>query len=165
MMPLLLPLLFAFQDSALKAATPPTAALKPPTPATAPAVLKPLSFHSQRFKYHWDRLIPLNMEVDGLKINSVFFNRREIRSGLLKGADFGVRAQLEVTNTSKKPRIPGFAVAVFDADNNLLGVGSGGTKVGTVKAGGTETFDLNFRYVSERLPRGDYFVLSLELSE
>ena len=59
--------------------------------------------------------------------------------------------------------MPGFAVAVFDAEDRLLGVASGGTKIGTVKPGETETFDLNFSYVTERMPLGAYAVLSLEL--
>ena len=84
---------------------------------------------------------------------------------LLKGAEFGTRAQVEVTNTAKYPRIPGFAVAVLDKDGKLLGVASGGTKFGTVKPGETETFDLNFTQVKERLPLGASFVLSVELRD
>ena len=68
----------------------------------------------------------LNFEVDGLKVNSIFFNRRQVRSWPLKGADFGVRAQVEVTNTSSRPKVAGFAVAVFDAEHRLLGVATEG---------------------------------------
>ena len=118
-------------------ATEPAAA---PPAAPAPQNLKPLSFYSQKFDYKWDTLLPLKIEVDGLKVNTIFFNRRQIRSWPLKGADFGARAQVEVTNDSKKPRIPGFAVAVFDGDNRLLGVGNGGAKVGSISPGTTETF-------------------------
>jgi hypothetical protein len=141
----------------------PTAA---PAPAnTAAATLKPLSFASKRFPYRWNATLSLNMDVDGLKVTTIFFNRREIKGGLLKGADFGTRCQLEVTNGSNHPKVPGFAVAVFDAEDRLLGVSSGGTRVGTVKPGDTETFDLNFRFLSERLPLGSYFILSVELSD
>ena len=136
--------------------------VKPTAPAAQP--VKPLSFFSQRFPYHWDQFIPINQEVDGLKINSIFFNRRTFRSGLLKGADFGTRAQVEVTNTAKTSRVPGFAVAVFDAENRLLGAAHGGIKLGTVRAGETESFDLPFRQVLERLPRGDHFFLTVELT-
>ena len=147
--------------------------LQVPTPQPAPTQptavagqnLKPLSFHSQRFDYKWDTLLPLNIEVDGLKVNTIFFNRRKINSWPLKSADFGARAQVEVTNKSKQTRIPGFAVAVFDAENRLLGVGNGGAKVGSIDPGGTETFDLNFSRVSERLPLGVYFYLTVELVE
>jgi len=140
--------------------------LQTPAPPTATAqALKPLSFFSQRFDYKWDTMLPMNIEVDGLKVNTILCNRRQIRSWFLKGADFGARAQVEVTNSSRKARIPGFAVAVFDADNRLLGVGNGGAKVGSIDPGGTETFDLNFSRVSERLPLGAYFYLTVELVE
>ena len=137
-----------------------------PVPAQAPSQgLKPLSFHSQRGAYKWDTLLPLQFEVDGVKVNSIFFNRRQVRSWPFRGADFGVRAQVEVTNTSTRPKVPGFAVAVFDAENRLLGVGTGGVRVGTLAPGATETFDLNFSKVNERLPLGDSFYLSMELTE
>jgi len=140
----------------------------PPQPAAAVGTgqnLKPLSFHSQRFDYKWDTLLPVNYDVDGLKLTTIFFNRRQATTWPLKGADFGARAQVEVTNTSKHPRVPGFAVAVFDSENRLLGVASGGAKVGNIGPGKTETFDLNFSKVTERLPLGAYFFLSVELSE
>ena len=64
-----------------------------PPPPPAPAALKPLGFYSQRFDYRWDTMIPLKVEVDGLQLESIFFNRREIARGPFKGADFGARAQ------------------------------------------------------------------------
>jgi hypothetical protein len=129
---------------------------------------QPLSFYSGSFPYQWDRLIPLTVDLDGLKVKSIFFNTRKVEPGffnLLKGAEFGTRAQVEVTNAGKYPKVPGFAVAVVDRDGNLLGVASGGTKLGTVKPGETETFDLNFTQVKERLSKGDHFLLSIELRD
>lgn len=138
----------------------------PAAPKAAPTKpLQPLSFFSQRFKYFWDQLIPLKAEVDGLKLNSIFFNRREITSGLFKGAEFGTRARIEITNSGTRSRAVGFAVAVFDADDRLLGVASGGTKLFALKAGATESYDLSFEQVLERLPHGATFVLSLEIAE
>jgi hypothetical protein len=141
----------------------PAAQVQPPAPATAET---PLSFYAANLPYAWDRVIPLAITVDGLKVSSIFFNRREVRPGffnLLKGAEFGTRAQVEVTNTGKYPKVPGFAVAVLDKDGRLLGVASGGTKFGTIKPGETETFDLNFTQVKERLASGDRFYLAIEL--
>ena len=150
MLNLLLPVLLALA---------PQEAAPPPPPEA-----KSLSFFSETFPYQWDRLLPLTAEVDGLKVNSIFFNKRSFRTGPLKGADFGTRAQVEVTNTAKTSRIPGFAVAVFDADHRLLGVATGGAKLGSVAPGDTETFDLSFHHVLERLPLGTTFVLSVELA-
>jgi hypothetical protein len=138
----------------------------PPPAATATAPEASLSYFSETFAFAWDRMIPLSVNVDGLKVHSIFFNRRVVQPGffnILKGAEFGTRAQVEVTNTGKYPKIPGFAVAVLDRDGKLVGVASGGTKVGTIKPGETETFDLNFTQVKERLAKGDRFLLAIEL--
>ena len=152
-------------EAAPSKATPPAA---PPVAAPAAPALPgdPLSFFSDTYPYAWDRIIPLSIQLDGLKVSSIFFNRREVKPGffdLFKGAEFGTRAQVSVTNTGKYPKVPGFAVAVLGKDGRLLGVASGGTKFGTLKPGETETFDLNFTQVKERLPFGDKFLLAIEL--
>lgn len=157
-------LLAALLGLAQTPSAPPPAA---PVPVAAPAVpATPLSFHSENLPFAWDHLIPLSIQLDGLQIKSIFFNKRVLKPkffGLLKSAEFGTRAQLEVTNTGRSPKIPGFAVAVLDKDGRLLGVASGGTKLGTIKPGETETFDLNFAQVKERLAFGDRFLLAVEL--
>ncbi|MCL1908180.1 MAG: hypothetical protein FWG12_02285 [Holophagaceae bacterium] len=122
-----------------------------------------LSFSSSRINYHWDRIIPLDFSVDDLQVKTIFFNKREINKGFLKGAQFGTRAQVEVVNLSNTSRNVGFAVAVFDERDNLLGVATGGNRLLAVKSGKTAKFDLNFWQVTERLQRGAYFVLSVEL--
>jgi hypothetical protein len=143
---------------------PPAAVAPASAPISAPEAS--LSFYSESFAFAWDRMIPLTVNLDGLKVTRIFFNKRVVEPGffnLLKGAEFGTRAQVEVTNTGKYPKIPGFAVAVLDKDGKLLGAASGGTKVGTIKPGETETFDLNFTQVKERLAKGDRFLLTIEL--
>ena len=122
-----------------------------------------LGFVSKRYEYQWDRIIPLDLSVDCLHVKSVFFNKRAVTKWPLKGATFGTRAQVEVLNASDQKKNTGFAVAVFDEKDNLLGVASGGNIFGVVKSGKTTTFDLNFSQVKERLQRGGYFVISVEL--
>ena len=147
----------------------PSASPQAPVPAQAAAPVQaaaPLSFVADSFPFTWDRVIPMTLNLDGLKVEQIFFDKRVVQPGffnILKGAEFGTRAQVQVTNTSRFPRIPGFAVAVLDKEGKLLGVASGGTKVGTIKPGDTETFDLNFTQVNERLPKGDRFLLAIEL--
>lgn len=162
----------------VQAPEPPASKPAPPAQVQAPAAataavapanqtpLAPLTFFSDSFGYAWDRVIPISISLDGLKVNSIFFNKRAVKSGVLSflnDAEFGTRAQVEVTNTSTRPKVPGFAVAVLDKDGRLIGVASGGTKVGTIKPGETETFDLNFSQVKERLASGDKFLLAIEL--
>lgn len=135
-------------------------------PQQAPAPAAPaqsLSFASVSKPYVWDRLLPMDVEIDGLKVKTIFFNVRQPKGSLFKDTDLGTRAQVEVTNTSATTKIPGFAVAVLDAEGKLVGVATGGSKFGGVKAGETETFDLNFLQVKERVPKGATFILSVEL--
>ena len=146
-------------------ATPPPAPAQVAADTAHPAAL---SFYSETFPFAWDRIIPLPADLDGLRVKSIFFNKRIVEPGffnIFQGAEFGTRAQVEVTNTGKYPKVPGFAVAVLDKDGRLLGVASGGTKLGTVKPGETETFDLNFTQVKERLAKGERFILSIELRD
>ena len=144
----------------------PVQALPAPAPATqAPSASAsaPLSFAGGSYTFTWDATLPMNLDVDGLKVTEIYFNVRKSRYSWLKDAEFGTRAHVTVTNTSARPRVPGFAVAVLDADGKLIGVASGGTKVGTVAPGETEEFDLNFTQVKERLQKGATFLLSVEL--
>jgi hypothetical protein len=124
-----------------------------------------LSFFSGTFPFHWNQSQALPINLDGLKITSIAIGKREPTSKLFQGPNFGSRALIYVTNTSKKSRTPGFAIAVFDKDGRLLGAANGGTKIGTVKPGTTETFDLAFFQVKDRLPKGDHYVLSVELRD
>ncbi len=135
-------------------------------PAKPAAAVKPLSFNSFKLPFKWNLQIPIkDVDVDGLRVDSIFFDKRSPSIWPLKGTEFGTRAKVQVTNTSTGPRVPGFAVAVFDADDRLLGVATGGTKVGSVRPGTTETFEMSFHQVLERLPKGDHFYLSVELTD
>lgn len=166
MQTLLLAALLGLGQTPAQPPVPPASPAQSPAPAPVPPPGASLSYYSETFAFSWDRVIPLSVNVDGLKVTRIFFNKRMVESGFfrfLKDAEFGTRAQVEVTNTGKYPKIPGFAVAVLDKDGRLLGVASGGTRVGTIKPGATETFDLNFTQVKERLAKGERFLLAIEL--
>nr|WP_320133220.1 hypothetical protein [uncultured Holophaga sp.] len=140
-----------------------------PAPAQAPLqgqkapAPQPLSYTSRRCTFKWDQLLPLDIGIDGIKINSIFFDQKEIK--IVKTIRMGARAQVDVTNTSQRSLRPGFAVAVFDQEDRLLGVASGGPWIISLAAGQTSTYDLDFSNVVERLPKGAYFILSAELAD
>ena len=160
MLTILLPALLC-----LLPATPGTQADKPQADKPQ-AEAKALSFTSFKLPFSWNQVIPIkDAELDGLKINSIYFNTRSLKLGPLKAGEFGTRARVEVTNTSDKPRSPVFAVAVFDEDDRLIGVATGGTKIGPVHPGEIESFDLSFHQVNERLPKGSRFYLAVELTD
>lgn len=60
--------------------------------------------------------------------------------------------------------MPGFAIAIFDGETSTLGVASGGTKIGGIRAGEATTFYLNFYPVSERICKAEYFYFSVKLT-
>ena len=162
MLPILLPALLCLMPQDPKPAAPET---KPAPQVTTTLGPQPLGFLSFKLPFRWDTTIPINgAEVDGLKINSIFFNKRGTNVWPLKGADFGTRAQVEVTNNATKSRLPGFAVAVFDEEDRLLGVATEGAVL-PLKPGATKAYDLGFHQVLERLSKGDHFYLSVELSD
>jgi hypothetical protein len=135
-------------------------------PAAQAPVAKALGLATFRFPFTWNTAIPLaGAEVDGLRVNSIYFNKRAPKVWPLKGTDFGTRARVEVTNTAATPRNPGFAVAIYDREDRLVGVATGGTKIGTVAPGATESFELGFHQVLERIPKGERFHLSVELTD
>ncbi len=160
-------LLLVLQDNPTQEAKP----SEPPKVETGileqstPTQPQSLSFFSGSFPFHWNQLQALDINVDGLKVTSLAIGKREPKSKLFQGPNYGSRALIHVTNTSKKSRTPGFAIAVFDKEGRLLGAANGGTKIGTVKPGTTETFDLAFFQVKDRLPKGDHYVLSVELRD
>ncbi len=160
--------LLGLQDKAAPE-TKPAEPIKQEMPAlektVAPAKPQALSFTSETLPYRWNEVLPLSLNVDGLKITSISFAKREPKNKLLQGPDYGSRALIQVTNTAAKPRTPGFAIAVFDKEGRLLGAANGGTKIGTVKPGESESFFLSFFQVKERLPKGDHYVLSVELRD
>jgi hypothetical protein len=165
---LLLPALLCLLPQ--EAPPPPARVAAPVTTTAVPAKVnseaRPLGFASFRLPYTWNATIPIKeVALDGLKVNAIAFSKRKADVWPLKEAEFGTRATLEVTNTADKPRTPGFAVAVFDDEDRLLGVATGGTKLGSVRPGNTESFDLNFHQVLERLPKGHHFHLSIELTD
>jgi hypothetical protein len=123
--------------------------------------LKPLSFASQKFTFSWNQLIPLNVEVDGLIVQSIIFRKQKFN--ILKNIEFGTKGMITVTNQANNVRTPGFAVAVFDVENRLLGVASGGPKISGIKPGKSKTFDLAFDNVIEQITKGSYFYFSVEL--
>jgi len=158
---LLLPALLCLLPQAVP---PPAVVAAAPTRVVSEA--RPLGFASFRLPYIWNATIPIkDVALDGLKVNSIAFSKRKAAVWPIKDAEFGTRATIEVTNTADKPRVPGFAVAIFDDEDRLLGVATGGTKLGSVRPGKTESFDLNFHQVLERLPKGHHFHLSIELTD
>jgi hypothetical protein len=75
------------------------------------------------------------------------------------------RAIARVDNNGYIPQEVGVAVAVYDAEGNLIAAGSGGVKVGYLSKGERDTFTIHFPYVYRNLDQAASFVVSLETHE
>jgi len=59
----------------------------------------------------------------------------------------------------------GVALAIFDAEGNLVAAGSGGVKVGYLSKGERDTFTIKFPYVYRNLEKAATFIATLETFE
>lgn len=72
------------------------------------------------------------------------------------------KAEVRVDNNSRLDQEVGIAVAVFDADGNLVAAGDGGNKVGELNKGEREEFTVRFSYVYRHLREARSFLVTLE---
>jgi hypothetical protein len=75
------------------------------------------------------------------------------------------RAVARVDNNGFIPQEIGVAIAIFDADGNLVAAGSGGVKLGYLSKGDRENFTIRFPYVYRNMDNAASFVVSLETRE
>ena len=72
------------------------------------------------------------------------------------------KAIVRVDNNSSIDQEVGVAVAVFDADGNLIAAGNGGNKVGELNKGERSEFTVPFSYVYRNLKNAKTFLVTLE---
>ena len=75
------------------------------------------------------------------------------------------RAVARVDNNGFIPQEVGVAIAVYDAEGNLIAAGSGGVKLGYLSKGERDTFTIRFVYVYRNLDKAASFTISLETRE
>ena len=117
---------------------------------------------SQRYEFAPEKWIRLNAKVGGLEIQDVQFQFPTYvgpRKLGIKGRD---QATLTVKNYGEVRTRVKVAIALFDADGNLVGCGTTGTKVAGTKPGGSESFYISFDYVNARLATAKTFYLTVE---
>jgi hypothetical protein len=100
--------------------------------------------------------------ADGLRLDAVRFTLPATQAERFVRASGLIRADVAVTNTTADSRKVGLAIALFDAEGHLVGVASGGNKLGAVKAGEQKNFTLVFDGVNAEAPRATTFRISLE---
>jgi len=72
-------------------------------------------------------------------------------------------AVVSIANEGETTAAVGVAIAIFDADGNLLAAGAGGTRAGWLAPGEKETVAIRLPFVYRNLDKAKTFMLTMEL--
>lgn len=98
----------------------------------------------------------------GLRLDTVTFEMPETVDGRLTVASGLLRAQVAVSNVAAESRKVGLAIALYDDEDRLLAVASGGSKLTSIKPDRSKTYSLVFEGVFAEALRATTFQISLE---
>ena len=117
---------------------------------------------SQRYEFAPEKWIRLNAKVGDLELRDIQFQFPAYVGPRKLGIQGRNQATLTVKNYGAVRARVQVAIALFDADGNLLGCGTTGTKIAGTKAGGEESFYVSFDYVNTRLAAAKTFYVTVE---
>ena len=115
---------------------------------------------SRKYKLEKNKELALELSAGGIRVDTVLF---EFPSSVLR-FQTATKARVTVTNTSGGAYRVGLAIALHDAEGNLVGAGTGGNKGGRVDAGETTEFSVFFYYVNEQIAAASSFQITLEVN-
>ncbi len=129
--------------------------------------LQPLfaaEFISKKYQFKEDVWLELNASVKNVILKSIKFKipaKAEGKFFVISGA---IKADVLVENKSEHDQKVGIAIALFDSEGNLVGVGSSGSKMFfKVKPGKKNEYAVTFSYVTEMIDEASTFQITLEL--
>lgn len=116
-------------------------------------------------RYQFKAGVVLEMSApnsSGLRLDTVTFEMPETVEGRLTVASGLLRAQVVVSNVAAESRKVGLAIALYDDEDRLLAVASGGSKLASIKPDRSRSFSLVFEGVFAEALRATTFQISLE---
>ncbi len=119
-------------------------------------------YFCQRYDFSAEKWIRLNAKAGSLELLDIQFEFPSYvgpRKLGIKGRD---QATLNLKNYGDVRMRVQVAIALFDAEGNLVACGTTGTKVAGTKPGGTESYYISFDYVHSRIRTAKTFYLSVE---
>ncbi len=128
-------------------------------------VAAPLSAGVATEKFDWrpvNGVQDIHVESDRVVVSSLEFDMGD-RLKPLKASS--AKAVARVDNNGFLAYEVGVAIAIFDADGNIVAAGSGGVKLGSLGKGERDTFTIRFPYVYRNLANAKTFLVTLETSE
>lgn len=99
---------------------------------------------------------------DGLRLDNIRFQVPSKVSGKILRVSGLFTAEVAVSNMSGSPTKVGVAIALFDPEGRLVGVASGGNRLGAIKAGRQKSFTLVFDDVNSFFDAAKTFQITIE---
>lgn len=126
------------------------------------AVAAPASAQLVTKKFDWspvNGIQKVDLQINDMVISQVKFDMGDTIAPIRVSS---AKASVRVDNNSEVDQEVGVAIAVFDADGNLIAAGNGGNKVGELNKGEREEFTVRFSYVYRNLHSAKSFLVTLE---
>jgi len=117
--------------------------------------------NSARYRFEGNRWLSLDLAVGDVRTDVIRFDW----PSTVLGVKTGYKATVKVVNESARQTSAGLAVALYDSGSKLLGVGSTGTKIGTIDPGDSVEFTVEFNNVTERLEQATEFQIALQIKD
>jgi hypothetical protein len=115
-------------------------------------------------KFEWNPIKgiqDIDLSVDRIIVNQVDFDL----GSTLKGTPIrksSAQVRVRIDNNGEQDEQVGIAVVVFDAEGNVVGAGSQGTKWGYLNKGSRTYYTIDFPYLYRRLDQAASFLVTLE---
>ncbi len=117
---------------------------------------------SKTYQFKKDVTLQLTAVTDdGLRVDTVRFEFPATAGGRF-GSGGNVSVEVAISNTASTGHKVGIAVALFDDEDRLLGVASGGSRLVALKADRQKSFRLIFDGVNGEVLRAETFKISVE---
>ncbi len=132
--------------------------------AVAACLSAPLGAQQSTKKYDYkpvDSLQDISLSVEKVKVNQIVFHSGKAVGGPSRRSD--LECVVRIDNEGAVDVQAGIAVAVFDEGGNIVAAGSGGTRVGWVKAGQRDTAAIRFPFVYRNMDKAKTFIVTLEV--
>jgi hypothetical protein len=114
--------------------------------------------NSGRYKFEGNKWLSLDLAVGDVRVETIRF---EWPATLMR-VKTGYKAAVKITNGSSRQTGVALAIAIYDKDTKLIGVGTAGTTLGTIDPGSSAQFTVDFKDVTARLEEADQFHIALE---
>ena len=118
----------------------------------------PAATNSAKYRFEGNKNMSLDLSVAEVRAEEIRFDWPATRLGMKTG----YKATVKLVNGSTGQVRIGLGLVLFDRDGKLVGVGTTGTKLGTIDPGDEATFSIDFNHVTERLEQANQFQLVVE---